>query len=114
MYQRYWDKLFAAAGVRLQDQQEAEEALQDIFLNFWKRRERLELQTSFDRHFAVALKYEVINRLAGQHRRSERDHQAGVETDFSTQQQRFDLQVLEKELEHTICLLPPKCQLVSA
>lgn len=64
IYQKYWDKLLVIAGKRLGDIDDAEEAVQEIFLNLWKRRERFELKVGFENYFAVAVKFEVINRLA--------------------------------------------------
>jgi len=49
IYQKYWDKLLVVAGRRLSDIDEAEEAIQDIFLNLWKRRESFHLKVGFDK-----------------------------------------------------------------
>lgn len=114
LYQRYWEKLLAIAGRRLQDQQEAEEVLQDIFLNLWRRRTRLTLRTGFDQYFAVALKFEIINRLAKISREGKRNEQYlhHLSPLSNTQQEKFDLDFLKKSLEDTISALPGKCQLV--
>jgi len=60
IYKKYWDKLLVVAGKRLGDFQEAEEVMQDIFLNLWLRREDFSLRISFDNYFAVAVKFQVI------------------------------------------------------
>jgi len=114
IYQKYWDKLLAIAGKRLGDIDEAEEAVQEIFLNLWKRRERFELKVGFDNYFAVAVKFEIINRLAKKSRELTRN------TAFSHENPNyiepvhvaFDLETLQRQLENTISSLPPKCQLV--
>ncbi|MGF7079297.1 RNA polymerase sigma-70 factor [Mucilaginibacter sp. UYCu711] len=114
IYQKYWDKLLVVGGRRLNDVDEAEEAVQDIFLNLWKRRENFRLRVGFDNYFAVALKFEVINRLAKRVRESQRN--TAFAATLSEQQKElfepFDLARLEKQLEHTINSLPPKCQLI--
>lgn len=114
IYQKYWDKLLVVAGRRLSDIDEAEEAIQDIFLNLWKRRESFQLKVGFDNYFAVAVKFEVINRLAKRARESQRNN-AFAETFPEPQEnsfEHFDLVMLQKQLEHTISSLPPKCQLI--
>ncbi|MCC8426875.1 RNA polymerase sigma-70 factor [Mucilaginibacter sp. UR6-11] len=114
IYQKYWGKLLVVAGRRLNDIEEAEEAVQDIFLNLWKRRESFNLKIGFDNYFAVAIKFEVINRLAKRARESQRNN-AFAETLAGQQKnafERFDFDMLQKQLEHTISSLPPKCQLI--
>jgi RNA polymerase sigma-70 factor (ECF subfamily) len=114
VYQTYWDKLLVIAGKRLGDINEAEETVQDIFLNLWRRREKLELKVNFEHYFAVAVKFEVINRLAKRSREQQRNDAFAKET--PAQQLpvdvRFDLETLRKELETTINTLPQKCQLI--
>lgn len=114
IYQKYWDKLLVVAGKRLNDIGDAEEAIQDIFLNLWRRRESFQLKVGFDNYFAVAVKFEVINRLAKRARESQRN--TAFAENMSGQQEssfvRFDLDTLQKQLEHTISSLPPKCQLI--
>lgn len=114
VYQAYWDKLLAIAGKRLGDINEAEEAVQDIFLHLWRRREAFVLKVNFEHYFAVAVKFEVINRLAKRSREQERNDAFAKE--IPVQQLpvdiRFDLEALRRELETTITSLPPRCQLI--
>ncbi|WP_316825451.1 RNA polymerase sigma-70 factor [Pedobacter miscanthi] len=114
IYQKYWDKLLVVAGKRLGNIDEAEEAIQEIFLNLWKRKERFELKVGFDNYFAVAVKFEVINRLAKRSRELQRNS-AFVQENPSyaeTMHIAFDLETLQRQLENTISSLPPKCQLI--
>lgn len=114
IYQKYWDKLLVVAGRRLGNVNEAEETLQDIFLNLWKRREKFQLQVSFDHYFAVAVKFEIINRLARRSKEQQRNNAYAQQSSAEHESPyiRFDLERLQKEVEHTINSLPPKCQLV--
>ncbi len=56
IYNRYWDKLYVVARKRMNDPYEAEEIIQDIFCNFWKKRETLVLTQGFNNYFSVAVK----------------------------------------------------------
>lgn len=114
IYQKYWDKLLVVAGRRLGNTDEAEETIQDIFLNLWKRKERFQLKVSFDHYFAVAVKFEVINRLAKRSREQQRNNAFAQEhaAHHEPLPISFDFDALQKQLENTINLLPPKCQLI--
>lgn len=115
LYLRYWDKLLTVATNRLDDPEEAEECVQDVFFRLWQRREDLQLSHSLATYLAVAVKYRVINAMDKQYRlrnRIERTyadlagHQAFSAEDY----------LLEKELKDQIAAsvnrLPEKCRIV--
>ena len=56
LYDKYWDKLYNIALNRLQDSFEAEEVVQDIYTRLWKNKERLVIETEFDRYLCGAVK----------------------------------------------------------
>src|SRR6185437_10101821 len=60
IYNRYWKLLFHLAAAKTNSLAEAEELVQDLFLDMWKSREQLEMATSLKTYLAVALKYRVI------------------------------------------------------
>ncbi len=115
IYFRYWDKLFTVAANQLDDPEEAEECLQDIFLSLWQRRDNLELTHSLATYLSVAVKYRVINLLDKRHRFRKRVE--GRITD-PTEPLTFptDASLLEKELMLRITAsvnkLPEKCRIV--
>lgn len=114
IYSRYWDKMYVVARKRLDDAIEAEEIVQDVFCNLWRRRAGFELHKGFNNYFAVAVKFEVINRLQKRSRtqRFEKDWSNEVtEVDQSTQDQ-LSFNELQQLLELTVKSLPEKCQLV--
>jgi len=114
IYERYWDKVYVIARNRLGNKPEAEEVVQDIFCNLWRRRESLILTKAFDNYFAVAVKFEVINRLAKNARATAYERQLGVdlsEVDESTLQL-INYNELQKQFQLTVSALPEKCQLV--
>lgn len=114
IYERYWSGVFLVARNRLNDDVEAEEVVQEIFCKLWRRRADFQLEKTFRSYFAVAVKYEIINRSAKKRR----------ETDFADQLFRTNRDIddstlqllsfneLKKALEESICLLPDRCQLV--
>lgn len=114
IYEKYWEKLFFVASKRLNNTYEAEEVVQEVFLNLWRKREAFHLKVAFENYLAVAVKFEVYKR------RAQRDKQEAFARDLLTSgaveenhdQNLYDLQALRQQLDEAINTLPPKCRLV--
>jgi len=114
IYNRYWDKLYVIACKRMGERLEAEEVVQDIFCNLWRKRRSLTLSKGFDNYLAVAVKFEVINRLAKHARASAYEKElAGAlsEVDESMLQQ-LDYNELQRKFKDTVNGLSEKCRIV--
>ncbi|RFZ91369.1 RNA polymerase sigma-70 factor [Mucilaginibacter conchicola] len=114
IYERYWQKLYVVARKRLNNSMEAEEIVQDVFSNLWRRRHTFQLQKGFDNYFAVAVKFEVLNRMAKHARQSQFEKDAAVNLkDFDeTTLQLLDYNELQRRFAITLSELPEKCRLV--
>ena len=114
LYNLYWKKLFSLAAQKLQNLYEAEELVQDIFLDLWKRREELAVEHSLSSYLAASVKYKVINLLAKRNLQSRYEnyaHSLRVISDLSTEQNlRFE--ELKEQLLKETAKLPEKCRLV--
>ncbi|MDN3548829.1 sigma-70 family RNA polymerase sigma factor [Mucilaginibacter aquaedulcis] len=114
IYERHWDKLYVIARKRLNDDTEAEEVVQDIFCNLWRKRERLVLVKGFDNYFSIAVKFEVINRLAKRAVADSYQKEAAKalsEIDDSTIEL-LDYLELQRQFDLTVSQLPEKCRIV--
>ena len=114
IYNRYWSGVFLVARNRLKDDLEAREVVQDVFCNLWRKRTKFQLNKSLKVYFAVAVKYEVINRYAKRHRENiliERLTYSVPQKDLSTQET-ISFNELERNLMDSIDLLPERSQLV--
>lgn len=60
LYQRYWTSLYDMAYRRLKDAQQAEEIVQDVFINIWKLRESLEIDNP-GAYLRTAVRHRVLN-----------------------------------------------------
>lgn len=114
LYERYWKKLLVQAHLKLQSAQEAEEIVQTIFINLWRRRHAIQLKYSFHTYVAAMLKYEILRQLAIN--KKEKQYKADVPwlyvaEDNSTSQW-LDYEQCRDEIEKEVRLLPEKCQLV--
>ena len=113
LYLRYWDKLFYLAGKKLSDLFEAENIVQDVFLDIWNRRGKLDICDSIDGYLVVAVKYRIINAQAKRHRQEAANKQIGrqiTEADHSTEHQ-LAYEELRDLLHQKISHLPEKCRL---
>ena len=114
IYKRYWERLYVAARHRISDSYEAEEIVQEIFCNLWRKRNCFELTKGFQYYFSVAVKFEVINRMAKKSRENRVKKEVLVLSsaiDESTSDQ-LDFNELQSQLALTIKVLPEKCLLV--
>jgi RNA polymerase sigma-70 factor (family 1) len=114
IYDKFWEKLFFVAAKRLGDQDEAEEAVQDIFVNLWRRRSNLFIKVSFESYLAGAVKFEVLKKRASMARKESvmSEILANTQTAEYNDRNLYDMRLLEEELQQTVISLPPKCQLV--
>jgi len=114
IYVRYWDKLYIIACKRLDNPIDAEEVVQDIFCNLWRKRSDFILTKGFSHYFAVAVKFEVINQLAKRARKTRYEkevHASFTELDHSTLHA-LSFNELKAELHRSVEALPEKCRLV--
>lgn len=114
IYNLYWKSCFYIATQKLQNLSEAEEVVQDIFLDLWKRREKLQVTHCLSSYLAVSVKYKVINVLSRRHRASKYLEHASVATsvsDFSTEED-LRLQEITDQLMKETSRLPEKCRMV--
>ena len=114
IYNRYWNKLFAVAYHRLEDEMEAEEIVQDIYVSLWKRRKDIQLYHPLKSYLSIAVKYQVITHLARLKRR--KDYEGYLAKSFLNRAETTSEWLSEKELRAQIatCIsrLPEKCRIV--
>ncbi|MBV8255986.1 MAG: sigma-70 family RNA polymerase sigma factor [Chitinophaga sp.] len=61
LYHRYWEQLYTAAYARLQQDADAKDCVQDVFIALWQKRKDLAIREQLSAYLHVALKYRVFN-----------------------------------------------------
>ncbi|RAJ80177.1 RNA polymerase sigma-70 factor (ECF subfamily) [Chitinophaga dinghuensis] len=61
LYHRYWEQLYTAAYARLQQDADAKDCVQDVFIALWQKRKDLDIREQLSAYLHVALKYRVFN-----------------------------------------------------
>ncbi|MDB5133412.1 MAG: polymerase sigma-70 factor [Mucilaginibacter sp.] len=113
IYNRYWKKLFSVATNKINDLNEAEEIVQDIFVSLWKRRDDLCVIDTLSSYLAVSVKYRVIKILDKRYNQQKySDFTRGTTNivDNSTEQW-LEFEELRGRLMEFVADLPEKCRL---
>lgn len=60
LYEYYWEEALATASARLEDHDAAKDIVQEVFVNIWKLREKLNVSSGFASYLFGAIKLRVI------------------------------------------------------
>jgi RNA polymerase sigma-70 factor (ECF subfamily) len=114
LYDRYWKRMLYKALVKLQSDADAEEIVQDAFVDIWKSRHRIKIQHTFHTYIAAIVRYKIMAKMAANRKRLcdyLEDVQEMHVTDNSTEQW-LGFNELRAEIENAVKALPQKCQLI--
>lgn len=114
IYDKYWDKLFVTAGNLLQNSEEAEECVQNVFIGLWNKRSTLKLEYNLQTYLAVSVKYQCFTLIS-----KNKKIQNGIKDlpIFQNQyadnpEELFFAQELQSRIETSINNLPSQCRIV--
>ena len=114
LYDRYWKSALYKAYTILGSHTDAEEIVQDVFVNLWNKRHSLKLRYTFKTYISAIVRYEVYAKIAGAKKIKD---QAGIVSegleliDDSTRQW-LEFEELRRYIELEMDALPEKCRLV--
>lgn len=110
IYRRYWKLLFTVAANKTGVLADAEEIVQEIFADLWKRRAVISIRHSLKAFLAGAVKFQVYIYFDKQHR--QRDFQQKAIPGTSHVEPYCDYKALEEQLQQATAQLPERCRLV--
>lgn len=114
LYNKYWKFLFSITCQKLDNAAEAEELVQDIFLDLWQRRATLQLTASLSSYLSVTVNYKVLKVLAKRqlHAKYAASGWADGATASYQMETMLDFETVKGRLLHLVAALPKKCRLV--
>jgi RNA polymerase sigma-70 factor (ECF subfamily) len=114
LYDRYWKKLLVHALLRTGHSEEAEEIVQTIFVNLWRRRHTVQIRCSLPTYLAAMLKYEIIALFARQRKESLLKQKliSLRQAEDNGTVEWLEYEQLLEDIEKTVAALPEKCRLV--
>jgi RNA polymerase sigma-70 factor, ECF subfamily len=112
LFRTWYPALVRLAERMLRESEAAEEVVQDVMLEFWRRRETLEVHTSVQAYLFQSTRNRSLNRL--RHGRVERreDFDADLLPSRATSDTGAIEQEMEQALRQAIAGLPPRCRQV--
>lgn len=114
LYNQYWDKLFALATRQLDNPYEAEEVVQELFIELWERRANLKIVRSLNHWLAAAVKYKVLTIFSNRYRRPQLTDQfpENILSETALPNSVIELQQLIVQLESLVDALPERPRVV--
>ena len=61
LYDKYWDKLYRVALIKVHDEDEINDIVQDLFVTIWIKRKELNINNNVDLYLYRALKNRIAN-----------------------------------------------------
>lgn len=113
LYNNYWKPLFASSFSLLKDRELCEEIIQDVFIEFWNKRQELEIQISVRSYLYACVRYKVF----AEFRKNKVSHiELYDDIDARFQYTSPETVMIHEELEEFVKLaiksLPEKCRIV--
>ncbi|MHA7060145.1 RNA polymerase sigma factor [Aquimarina sp. M1] len=113
LFNEHWHKLYAFAYNILKEKEAAEDCIQNVFVDYWKRHKKTEVLNA-KAYLYQSVKYQCARSLTKQ-KRFNYSFDLGkliTEQDFFIEEKVRSENEALKELYHQISLLPEKCQQV--
>lgn len=112
IYNRYWDKLYAAAYKRLQSKEVSEELVQDLFTSLWINRNVLNIHTSVAGYLFTSVRYLVLGQIQKEMVRDSYKESLSLNRVDNSTEETVLLNDLVANLNVAVEQLPVKCKSV--
>jgi len=112
IYNRYWETLADAAYQRLHSREDAEEIVQEIFVNLYIRRQEINPKSTLEAYLKTALKFKVIDAYRAQQLHYNHIDKLIIETQEHpiASDDQLDTKELKKRILQATGRLPEKCR----
>ncbi|WP_242202364.1 RNA polymerase sigma-70 factor [Aestuariivivens insulae] len=111
LYDRYWKPLFISSYNLLKDKELCEEIIQDIFIDLWRGREKLEIKISLKSYLYACVRYKVFNEFKkNKVQRVELFEGLNDRFQYATPETKIMHDELVMQIDTIVNTLPKRCQ----
>lgn len=111
LYENYWKPLFISSYNLLKDKEVCEEIIQDVFVDLWRNREKLEIKISIKSYLYACVRYKVFNEFRkNKVKNVELFEQLNERFQYATPETKLMHQELVMQVDAIVKTLPKKCQ----
>ncbi len=71
LYNRYWQRLYSKAQIKLRNDADSQDAVQEVFVSLWRNRQTIEIDGTLESYLFSALKYCIIKKIYRNARKGE-------------------------------------------
>lgn len=114
IYHQYWKLLFSVAANKAGSLADAEEVVQDVFADLWRRRADIRIDHSLKSFLAAAVRNQVFSSMARRYREQLGRSEWGYMQDHPvpSAEQALQLKELHDHVSGLAASLPERCRLV--
>ncbi len=114
IYQLYWQPLFIVSYNVLQNREQCEDIIQEVFLSIWARRTELKISSSLKGYLYASVRYQVFAKIRKnvEFVRSELFENIDQRIQYSSPETELLYKELVEQIDSVISTLPTKCRKV--
>jgi RNA polymerase sigma-70 factor (ECF subfamily) len=109
IYARYFSSLYTYAYKILQDRDECQDAIQDIFIWIWEHKEKIEID-SLKNYLIASVKYKLVRSIKTSKRHAEILSSKVPSTNITIQEPDVEIKELKKVIADALSLLPTRAK----
>ena len=112
LFEHYWQSLFRFSYNILKDDDDAKDAIQEVFITLWKRRFEIDIHTSVESYLFTAVRYRSLSVLSKKLDLEQRNVplENYIESSFTESVDPLMLKDLQREIDRQIDNLPARMQ----
>ena len=110
IFRTYYAQLVAAAEYMVRDRAEAEDVVQDVMVELWRRRENIEVATSLKAYLYRAVRNRALNQLRHQKVAPRAEPEAADRIAGSPADRDFETREINMAVRKAVAGLPDRCR----
>lgn len=111
IFKTYYSALCRHAFGMLKDKEEAEEMVQNMFVNYWDKRENIDIKTSLKSYLYKSIHNLCLNNIKHQKIKKQYEQYNLAVVNTASKNENFSDE-LQLQINHAIESLPPQCKLI--